>query len=139
MIISHLIDPSKDLKHRQFLKGGSLCWMPSHTNARKHSMFKDKHGRWLGTRITTKTSELVLLFAYRVCVSTITGETTTIAAREQLSLLQSDHPNALNVRKAFMDDLRLMLQQERAEGQEILTIADGNSPATHDEFVQFFH
>ena len=38
-----------------------------------------------------------------------------------------------------MDDLRLMLQQERAEGQEILTIADGNSPATHDEFVQFFH
>ena len=101
-------------------------------------MFKDKHGRWLGTQITTKTSELVLIFAYRVCVSAITGETTTIAAREQSSLLKVNHPNALNVREAFMDDLGLILRQERAEGRKILIIADGNSTGTHDEFVNFF-
>ena len=71
-------------------------------------------------------------------MSTITGETTTIAAREQSSLLKVNHPNALNVREAFMDDLGLILRQERAEGREILIIADGNSTGTHDEFVIFF-
>ena len=31
--LNHPIDPTGDLRGRRFLKGGSLCWLPSHMNA----------------------------------------------------------------------------------------------------------
>ena len=138
LFINHPLDPTKDLHKRIFLKGGSICWMPSHINARRHSFHKDKHGRWTAVRLTSATNKLVIVFAYRVCDSVITGETTSIAAREQTSLLLMDHANALDVRTAFLQDLGKFLSEERQRGNEILLLADGNTPKNHKEFVDFF-
>jgi hypothetical protein len=135
--LNHPLDPTRDLAHRRHLKGGSICWTPAHTNARTHSYHRDRHGRWIALRLTTKTTELAIYFAYRVCASTICGDTTTIAAREQNSLLQKNHPQALQVREAFLSDLGKDLQKERDKGREILILADANSPATHPALCQF--
>ena len=138
VFLHHPLDPTKELKKRKFLKGGSVFWLPSHTNARKHSYSTDKHGRWSAIRLTAATCELVIIITYKVCNSTITGETTTIAAREQNSLLKQGHPDALNVRIAFLSDLGKFLQDERKEEREIHFMADGNTPNNHTEFVEFF-
>ena len=113
LFVNHPLDPTNDLQKRIFLKGGSICWLPLHTNTRRHSFHKDRHGRWTAVQLTTATNKLVIVFAYHVCESTITGETTSIAAREQSSLLLSDHLKALHVREAFLEDLGNFLADER--------------------------
>ena len=110
LLFNHPLDPTKDLRKRIFLKSGSICWLPSHTNARHHSFHRDRHGRWIAIWLSSAHTELVIIFAYHVCDSVITGETTSKAAREKTSLLLTNNANALDIRKAFLHDLGLFLE-----------------------------
>ena len=83
--VNHPLDPTGDLKGQKFLKGGSLCWLPSHMNAQKHSYHRDRHGRWIAVRLSTRDSEIVIIFAYRVCQSSITGDNNYRGTRAEQS------------------------------------------------------
>ncbi|GFH56622.1 predicted protein [Chaetoceros tenuissimus] len=45
------------------------------------------------------------------------------------------NPLALNVRKAFHNDLSACLKKERDEGRDVLVLGDFNSPNDHQEIV----
>ncbi|GFH47803.1 hypothetical protein CTEN210_04279 [Chaetoceros tenuissimus] len=132
------LDPLKIHKSKDFLKGGLATWMPSHMAGRHTSNEVDRHRRWITHRFATATNDISIILAYRVCSGTIDSSTSTIANREQQSLLMAKHPSALNVRKAFHNDLSACLKKERDEGRDVLVLGDFNSPNDHQEIVDMF-
>lgn len=75
------------IKDSIYHKGGKLCFTPSFTAGRKHSMEKDKHGRWIVMRLNSKDQVLSIITAYRVCSNSF-----DFTDREVRSLLNAKHP-----------------------------------------------
>ena len=132
------LDPLNLHKTKDFLKGGIATWMPSHMAGRHTSQEVDRSRRWITHRFATDSNELAIIFAYRVCSNTIDATTSTIANREQQSLLMHKNPSALNVRKAFLHDLSSQIRKEREDKREVLVLGDFNTPNDHQELVDMF-
>ena len=132
------LDPLKIHKSKDFLKGGLATWMPSHMAGRNTSTEIDQHRRWLTHRFASATNDISIILAYRVCSGTIDSSTSTIANREQQSLLMAKNPSALNVQKAFLNDLSTCIKKERDESRDVLVLGDFNSPNEHQEIANMF-
>ena len=133
------LDPLRLHQKKDFLKGGIATWMPSHMAGRHTSQDIDPSRRWITHRFATDSDELAIIFAYRVCSNTIDATTSTIAKREQQSLLMLKNPSALlNVRKTFLHDLSNQIRKERKEHRDVLVMGDFNTPHDHKEIVDMF-
>ena len=86
------LDPLNLHQTKDFLKGGNATWMPLHMAGRHTSQKVDLSRRWITHRFATDRNELAVIFAYRVCSNTIDATTSTIAKREQQSLLMHKNP-----------------------------------------------
>ena len=124
-------------KDSTYHKGGQLCLLPSFTAGRKHSMERDKHGRWTVVRLNSADKVLSIITAYQVCSNSFDLSENTIAAREVCSLLNAKHPLWNRPRDAFLQDLGEFVKNERKANRAVFIGGDLNSNI-HDEDIQQF-
>ena len=124
------------IKDSTYHKGGQLCFLPSYTAGRKHSLERDKHGRWKITRLHSKDQVITIITAYRVCSNSFDLSENTIVAREVRSLLNGKHPLWDKPRDAFLQDLRNLVHNERNANRAVFIGGDLNSNITDEDIQQ---
>ncbi|GFH56253.1 hypothetical protein CTEN210_12729 [Chaetoceros tenuissimus] len=124
-------------KDSAYHKGGQLCFIPSFTYGRKHSMERDSHGRWTVVRLNGADKVVSIITAYRVCSNSFNLAGNTIVDREVRSLLSAKHPQWDRPRDAFLTDLGEFVKNERKANRAVFLGGDLNS-SIHDEDIQQF-
>ena len=124
-------------KDSAYHKGGQLCLLPSFTAGRKHSMERDRHGRWTVVRLNSADKVLSIITAYRVCSNSFDLSENTIAAREVRSLLNAKHPLWNRPRDAFLQDLGEFVKNERKANRAVFIGGDLNSNIHNEDIQQF--
>lgn len=100
-------------------KGGHLCLLPSFTTGRKHSVEKDKHGRWTIVQLRGQSTVCSITIRYRVCSNLFDLAGNTITDRE-VHLWNKP-------REAFLSDLCNVIKNEIQSNRAVFVGGDFNS------------
>ena len=127
---SHKTTFSAANEHKQgrYQRGGTLQIITGKLSSRVTTQGTDDMGRFCWQRLhMSNTQQITIITAYRVCQETPTTAGITSAFYQQWRALTKLGQARPNPRKAFLQDLGLLIDKHQAEGDEIILQLDANT------------
>ena len=127
--------PEKQITHHGYLPGGNVMAIRGTLSGRIINGEGDSYGRWTSATIKCKNSgDLMIVSAYRP-LGNLKGDT-TISSQQHRAFLRDNRSNPRDVRKIFMDDLKVLINNNNEKNISTLILMDGNTDVESSEIKE---